>query len=201
VRELLLGASLGWAAGVSPGPLLTLVLTTTLQRGAAAGARVAITPLITDGPILVVGVLVASGLSDRLVLAISVVGAAYLVWLGIDEMAGAARATLPAGAVSADWAMDLRRGVLTNVLSPHPWLFWVGVGGPLLVAAWQRFPPAGVGFLAAFFGVIVGTKIALAVLVGRGRRYLTDRWYRLLVGAGGALLVVLGVFLAWSALG
>ena len=33
---------------------------------------------------------------------------------------------------------DLRRSALVNALSPHPWLFWITVGGPLLVDGISR---------------------------------------------------------------
>lgn len=199
MTELLLGISLGWAAGIAPGPLLTLVLTTTLRRGTGAGIRVALAPLITDPPIVVVGVAVASGLSARFVAAISVVGAAYLIWLGISEVAAGRRAELAVEGPVAGGRVDVLRGVLTNVLSPHPWLFWVAVGGPLLVAAWDRRPAAGIGFVVAFYLLIVGTKVGLALLVGRGRRRLTVRWYRVLVQVGGLVLLLLGVGLLWDA--
>ena len=55
-----IGIGLGLAAGISPGPLLTLVISTTLERGFRAGTRIAIAPLITDAPIIVVTLLILS---------------------------------------------------------------------------------------------------------------------------------------------
>ena len=51
------GAALGLSAGFSPGPLLTLVLTETLHHGVKAGIRVALAPMITDAPIIVLTLL------------------------------------------------------------------------------------------------------------------------------------------------
>jgi threonine/homoserine/homoserine lactone efflux protein len=51
--SFLLGLSLGLGAGLAPGPLLALVIRSTLQDGAAAGVRVAFSPLVTDVPIIV----------------------------------------------------------------------------------------------------------------------------------------------------
>jgi len=47
MEAFLLGASLGFAAGVSPGPLLAIVLREALRHGAAAGMRAALAPLVT----------------------------------------------------------------------------------------------------------------------------------------------------------
>jgi len=46
-----MGLGLGLAAGASPGPLLTLVVSSTLARGFGAGLRVALAPVLTDAPI------------------------------------------------------------------------------------------------------------------------------------------------------
>src|SRR5215210_2883396 len=50
---LLLGGGIGLAAGISPGPVLTLVLSETLRHGWLRGAAVAAGPLLADGPIIV----------------------------------------------------------------------------------------------------------------------------------------------------
>jgi threonine/homoserine/homoserine lactone efflux protein len=42
----------GLSAGLSPGPLMTLVIAETLKRGIPAGIRIAVAPLITDLPII-----------------------------------------------------------------------------------------------------------------------------------------------------
>ncbi len=93
-------------------------------------------------------------------------------------------------------ADDVLRGVLVNGLSPHPWLFWIGVGAPVLVTAWRAAPGRAVAYLVGFYLTILGAKIAIAAVVAAGRQRLSTEWrYRLLVGGGG-LLIVFGVLLA-----
>ena len=50
VEALALGLSLGLGAGLAPGPLLALVIRSTLQDGGAAGIRVALSPLADRRP-------------------------------------------------------------------------------------------------------------------------------------------------------
>ena len=45
---LILGATIGLAAGISPGPLLFLTITSALRSGARAGVIVACAPLLSD---------------------------------------------------------------------------------------------------------------------------------------------------------
>lgn len=161
--ELALGLSLGIGAGLSPGPLLALLVRATLERGFAAGARVALTPLITDAPLVVLCVLVLRELPDSALAALSLAGAAFVGWMAWDTLRADEAAAGEAGG-------DLRRGVLVNLLSPHPWLFWLAVGGPLLVDAGHRSAGLAVAFAGGFYAALVGAKVALAGLVAAGRR-------------------------------
>ena len=88
-----------------------------------------------------------------------------------------------------DRARDLRRAVLVNVLSPHPWIFWATVGGPLLVEAGSA--AAAAAFVAGFYVTLVGAKVAVAAIVEAGRRRgtggLLPRALAARVGAAGAI--------------
>ncbi len=191
--ELILGLSLGWAAGIAPGPLHTLVLTTSLQRGFAAGARVAVAPLLTDLPIVTLSVLAVGALPAGAPRWLAAVGGSYVAYLGVVTVREAA-AGPSAGSVGTA-QRDLRRGFVTNFLNPHPWIFWMGVGAPILVGAWERGPFPAVAFLVAFYGLLVGTKLVLAGLGARGRRLAASAWYPRVVAAGGLLLLAMGVLL------
>ena len=188
VRETLFGLTIGWAAGISPGPLNLLVVQSALRSGAAAGAMVAIAPLVTDAPIVALSLLVASTVPEGVLTALSTAGGLYLVWLGVAEWRSAGEAVIEAVPGS-----HLRRGVVANVLSPHPWLFWLTVGGPTTVKAWERTPGAAVGFVVAFFVVLVGVKVVIAVVVARAGRRLSDRRQRIAGKVGGVALVAVGV--------
>jgi threonine/homoserine/homoserine lactone efflux protein len=156
VDVVALGFALGLGAGLAPGPLLALVVAASLERGFAAGARVAAAPLITDAPIIALSVLVLRELPEQVLAGLSLGGAAFVLWLAVDALRGE-RLPSPGG--------DLRRAALVNALSPHPWLFWITVGGPLLVDGAAE----AVGFLVAFYVLLIGTKVAIAALVAAGR--------------------------------
>ena len=65
MEALILGLSLGTVAGISPGPLLTLVITATLERGVGGGLRVAASPLVSDAPIVTACLLTLTQLAER----------------------------------------------------------------------------------------------------------------------------------------
>jgi threonine/homoserine/homoserine lactone efflux protein len=164
VDALALGLALGLGAGLAPGPLLALIVAATLERGFSAGARVAVAPLITDAPIVVLCIAVLSGLPEAALAGLSFAGAAFVAYLALE----AVRRPLPE-APEPGGARELRRAATVNALSPHPWIFWISVGGPLLVEAADRSPLLAAGFLVAFYATLVGTKLVLCGLVDAGR--------------------------------
>ncbi len=196
--ELVTGFTLGLAAGISPGPLQALVITSSLDRGFGAGWRVAMAPLITDAPIILLTVVLLATVAPGILNGLALVGAAVLVAIGIWSLRRA-RVASGSGDVGAG-AGDYWRGALVNVLSPHPWIFWVSVGGPVLVAAWRRAPGWAVGFLAAFYGLLVGSKVVIAWGVSMGGERLDDTRRRRLIGVGAALLIAAGLFIGWQGL-
>jgi threonine/homoserine/homoserine lactone efflux protein len=212
VEYLIIGLGLGLGAGLAPGPLLALVVTATLARGFGAGARVAASPLVTDAVVITVSVLLVHSLPDTAASVLGVIGGLYTMWLGVESLrervvdvegvehpdAGAPLDAADAGGgagTEGGSTADLRRGALVNILSPHPWLFWIAVGGPVLVAAWSESVASAVGFLVGFFALLVGTKVAAAALVAAGRTRLSPAGLRRAHLVAGALLLLTGLVL------
>ena len=192
-RFLLTGVLLGLSSGLTPGPLLALVASETLRHGVRAGVRVALAPLITDLPIILTTILLLRPLADHALplAAIHFAGGVYLAWLGVEgvRFRGEER-------VAVNSADGLRRGVIANFLNPSPYLFWLTVGAPTVLDAWRHGWPAAAGFVAAFYALLVGSKMLLALALGRARPILRDRNYiALMRGLGALLLVYAGLFL------
>jgi threonine/homoserine/homoserine lactone efflux protein len=85
--------------------------------------------------------------------------------------------------------------VLVNLLSPHPWLFWIVVGSPILLAAWSDSALYCAAFLVSFFLMLIGTKVVIAAVVAQGREHLSARNLLTAQRLSGALLIVAGVLL------
>jgi threonine/homoserine/homoserine lactone efflux protein len=198
VTELVAGLSIGLAAGITPGPLMTLVVTATLRRGFGAGWRTAVAPLLTDVPIVALAVAAISALPEAGVRGLGIGGGLVVMAFGLWELSHVVNAVPEDGDVGGTSA-DVWRGVAVNALSPHPWIFWATAGGPLLVDAWSEAPGGAVAFLLGFYVALVGSKVALAGVVGAGRRRLPEHWRRRLVVIGGLLLIAGGSILVWRA--
>lgn len=193
MQYVLIGLTLGLGSGISPGPLLALVISTTLSRGFRAGARVAFSPLVTDSVIIAVSLMLVHSIPTRFASVLGIAGGLYVIWLGIDAL----RTTIDQDVELANTTSDpLARGTLVNLLSPHPWLFWIVVGGPILLAAWADSPLSAAGFLIAFFTLLVGTKVVIAAIVAQGRERLSSRNMLIAQRIAGLMLIIAGVALA-----
>ena len=187
------GTILGLSAGFAPGPLLALVISETLQHDIMAGVKVSLAPVLTDLPIIIITLFVLAKLSrfHNFLGVISIIGACFILYLGfmniktkgidLHEKSGTPK--------------SLQKGILVNALSPHPYLFWFSVGGPTTIKAMNIGLPATVSFIFSFYVLLVGSKIFLAILVGRSRSFLLGNKYIFTMRLLGAALVILAGFL------
>ncbi len=190
-----LGLSLGLSAGVAPGPLLALVIQRSLQNGLASGLRVALAPLLTDVPIVLLAVGLVGRLPEQYLDGLLLVGGLFVIGLGVD---GFRQAGLEWTAQPTTAGRDLWHGMLVNFLNPHPYLFWAAVGAPTMVRAWRLQPGYAVAFIGGFYLMLVGSKIVLAVLFSRARG-LAPRYQRQLLRGSAVLLLGIGLFMMVTA--
>jgi len=197
-----IGVSLGIGAGMTPGPLLGLVITETLRKGWRAGVSVALAPLVGDVFVIACCLILLAQLPSVVFAMLSVGGGFYVLFLGWETFQTLPTATVPTAEQAEHVLHSLRRGLTVNLLNPHPYLFWLTVGGPLVMQSYtQSAFGAIVAFLGGFYGCLVGSKMLLALLVHSGRARLHSRGYRLTLQISGGLLLVLGGMLVWEGIG
>ena len=193
LKVLLAGGALGLAAGFAPGPLLTMVISQTISHGFREGVKTAFSPIITDLPIVLVSTLLVSGfygLKSVLGL-VSITGGLLLVYLAYENITVSQLGV--SGVIGKP--RSLFKGALINALSPHPYLFWITVGSPLLLAAYAQSAMDAGAFVVGFYSCLIGAKIILAYMVLRSHRILSGGAYRWLMRALGIALLIFAVFL------
>lgn len=187
---LISGMVLGLSAGLSPGPMLTLVVSQTLRYGIREGVKVALAPLLTDIPIVMACVLFLYLFADmaRALGVISIFGGLYLFYLGLKSL----------WFKDADLQEDvdpksLKKGLMINFLNPAPYLFWTSIGGPLVLKASSTSFVSAAAFIFPFYVLLVGSKIVVAIVSGRSRNLLKSRHYRMILRILGLVLIGFGV--------
>lgn len=187
------GTLLGLAAGFAPGPLLVLVISETLRHSIKDGIKVSAAPLLTDVPILLISLFILAKLSAMKVLlgVISMCGGLFILYLGYEglRLKGVHIEGTEAGSNS------LRKGILTNALNPHPYVFYMTVGGPIFLRALDQGMVSAASFFCSFLLFLVGSKVGLALLTERSRSFLRGPVYLWIMRGLGLCLILFSLTL------
>jgi threonine/homoserine/homoserine lactone efflux protein len=172
---ILTGTFLGLTAGISPGPVLALVINQTLKHDKREGIKVAISPLITDFPIILTTVLIFVKLSQfHTVLGIiAIAGGFFIAFLGYESVRTKGL-NIRNGEVKSD---SLKKGILTNFLNPHPYLFWTTIGTPYAFKAHEISVTTVILFFLSFYIMLIGSKVVVAIIVARSKRFINQKSY------------------------
>jgi threonine/homoserine/homoserine lactone efflux protein len=183
---------LGMSAGFSPGPLFVLLVSESLQNGMKSGIKIALAPLITDLPIIFLTLFLSAKLSGlhSVLGVISIIGGLFVMYLGVQRLLTKG-VELRLGAE----ANSLTKGITVNALSPHPYLFWFGVGAPLLAKAMTQDIFVALSFLGSFYVLLLGSMVLLALLIGRFRSFLNNSIYIYTMRFLGLVLCILAIVL------
>jgi threonine/homoserine/homoserine lactone efflux protein len=173
--------------------MLALVLAQTLRHGSREGCKIALTPLVTDAPIIVVALLLATKLAELrpLLGVISIAGGAFVLFLAWESFRPVRLDAEAPPEPPRSWF----KGIVTNLLNPHPWVFWLTVGAAILARAIAQSWLAALAFLFGFYILLVGSKVGVAFMAGRSRDLLAGRPYRVVMRVLAGLLALFAILL------
>jgi len=188
---LLFGVILGLVQGLTPGPLVTLVISETLKFGKAEGFKVAVSPIITDSTIVLFAVFILSTLQEYGVILgiISVFGACYLIYLGLENI----RMRTSAPKVSIMKREAFKRAIITNFLNPHAYLFWLLVGGPIIIRNVETNASAVPFFLFGFYCLLIGSEMSIALTVNKSKQFIKSTYYSRIIQLLGVIFIIFAV--------
>lgn len=187
---LVLGAFLGLAAGISPGPLLAVTISETLQHGKWEGIKVAISPLITDLPIVLSVLFILSHLtsSNFVIGIIAFFGASYLIYSGMESL----KIKQNSFELKLEKKDALKRGIIVNFGNPHPYIFWLSIGGPIIFKNLNTYIWATVLFIIGFYSFLVGSKVIVALIVEKSKYFINSKYYFSIIRILGVAQIIFG---------
>lgn len=214
-HHLLLFVAAGLVLNLTPGPDVMFIVAHAVRRGARLGVVAALgisagcCVHVAAAALGVSALLAASGTAFGL---LKWLGAAYLVWVGVQMLRAALRQNAPdviavgtrheraGGRLDAEIAPGavFRRGFLTNVLNPKVALFFLAFV-PQFIAPGTAHPAwvfLALGLLFTVNGLLVCAGWALAAAWVARRAGVLQRTLRWLDGVAGGLFVAFGVRLA-----
>lgn len=190
---LMAGMILGVSAGFSPGPLLTLVISHSIRHGTKEGIKVALAPLLTDLPIILISLFMLGQFANsRAILGIiSLIGSLFVLYLAYENF----RTIRPNITLTQRDPHSLGKAILVNVTNPHPYLFWFSLGAPMIIKAWGEEPIKAISFIIGFYVCLVGSKVFTAALIHKMRNFFMGKKYRYLMHVIGGLLILFALIL------
>jgi len=192
IHFLTLGIVFGLAAGISPGPLFALVISETLRHGKREGIKVALVPLLTDIPIVILTLFVLSKLSnsDTALGIIAILGGGFVGYLAYESIKIKGLEI----DIQEQKPQSIRKGIFANILNPHPYIFWLTIGATSMQNALQASITALVAFIVAFYVLLVGSKIGVALIIDKSRDFLKNKAYIWIMRILGLVLLGFAVF-------
>jgi len=193
LKHILIGVSLAFTAAVQPGPLQAFLFSRVTAIGWRRTLPASFAPLLSDGPIAVVALLVLGHLSPGMQSILRGAGGLLLLYLAWRAFQQWRRSELSAAKQGDKVPRTLLEAALVNLLNPNPYLGWTLILGPLVVTAWREAPSVGVAVVVAFYATLVTMLAALIFLFGSAR-LLGPRIQRALLLASSVVLVGLAVY-------
>ena len=185
-----------------PGPALLYTAAQTLARGRRAGFMAAFGIHIGCYVHVAAATLGLSAIFryvPEAYLAVKIVGAFYLVWLGIDMLRGKAPTDAPAITPQKSAKRAFAKSIIVELLNPKVAIFFIAflpqfVDPAAGLPVWLQFLILGTIVNFAFTSADVMTVLAASAVVQRMRRKgRVMRWAKM---AGGSILIALGAKLA-----
>jgi len=190
---LLPGMGLGLAAAAQPGPLSLYLISRTLQSGWKRTFPAIFAPLISDGPIALVCLLILGSLPPAFLQYIQIPGGLFILYLAFRAARSWKKGPDSPAVKEVSSRRTLFDATVVNFLNPGPYLGWSLVLGPLFLKGWKEAPLDGILLLAGFY-VTMFLFTALVILLFDQARERVPRLQRVLLGLSALFLALFGAY-------
>jgi threonine/homoserine/homoserine lactone efflux protein len=190
---LLSAAAIGFSAAVTPGPLQAVFLSYAIKGGWKKALPAAFAPLVTDGPVILLVLVILNNLPEVFLRILQIGGAIFIMYLAWESFNAYRHFQGIAAAQETNHWGTLLKAATMNLLGPGPWLFWSLINGPNLLLAWGVSPWWGAAYLVSFYGVFILSNIAL-ILVFSSMRQMGEQVRRTLLLISAVILAGFAIY-------
>jgi threonine/homoserine/homoserine lactone efflux protein len=190
------GIGYGLAAAAQPGPFQTYLISQTLIRGWKRTLPAALAPLVSDGPIIALCLLVLSQVPLWFQKFLYIAGGLFILYLAYGACKSWKNFDSNIPSPETGTQQSVLKAALMNALSPGPYIFWGRVTGPILLRGWRETPVYGIGFLTGFYITILSSLAAIILVFGTAAK-LGPKVNRVLLGISAIALCCFGLYQLW----
>ncbi len=194
----------GFSGTLMPGPLLTVTISQSAQRGFWQGPLLILGHAIAELAIVLALTAGLSRLLKRKAVAglIGLLGGAFLLWMGLDIARSAWWGTVSLSLASAERSGTqvgpVVAGALVSISNPY-WVLWWATVGVSYVALALRQGPLGLGsFYVGHILSDLSWYSLVAFVITAGRSLLSQPVYRGILLICGFFLIALSIYFIYS---
>ena len=193
IESIIIGSGFAFAAAVQPGPLQAYLLSSVSQHGWKHTLPASFAPLLSDGPIALVVLVLLNYISPTVYGILQAAGGLlllYYAWMSFQQWK---RSTASEPVQSGFMPRTLLQATMVNILNPNPYLGWSLVLGPACLSAWHTHPFNAVLLILSFYITMVCVLACTIVAFGT-TRYLSHTGRRFLILLSAAILALIGLY-------
>ena len=194
---------IAFSGAMMPGPFMTMTIGESAKRGPWVGPK-----MIAGHAVLEIALLFALfyGLAplfkhENFFIGVAIIGGLIMIWMAQSMFRSLPTLEIKAQITSGKTINLYMAGILMSLANPYWIIWWATIGlGYVLVSKELGF--AGIAFF--FVGHILGDLVwysAISIAVGKGRKFFSNKVYRILVGTCAAFLALFAVWLIWDGVG
>lgn len=199
IRYLILGITFAIAAAVQPGPLQTYYISQTIARGWRRTLPAVFAPLLSDGPIIILVLLLLTSLPHMFLNLLQVAGGIFLLYVAYNTFLSWKNYNENDSVPDSNKQQTLMKATMVNLLNPNAYIGWSLVMGPLLIKGWHENPVYGIMLLVSFYSTMIICS-AIIILVFASTRKLGGHLNRFLIALSVAALAAFGIYDLWAGL-
>lgn len=191
---------IAFSGAMMPGPLMTMTIGESARSGPWVGPK-----MIAGHAVLEFALLLALffGLAplfknEIFFIAVAIAGGLILIWMAQNMFRSLPTLEINAGKTSKKTMNLYLAGILMSLANPYWIIWWATIGlGYVLVS--KELGLAGIVFF--FSGHILGDLVwysAISFGIGKGRKFFSNKTYRILVGTCAVFLAFFAIWLIWD---
>jgi len=194
---LIFGITYAFAAAIQPGPFQTFIISKTLENGWKRTLPAAFAPVLSDGPIIILVLLILNNIPPAFLKYLQIGGGLFLLYLAYDSFKSFLNFDKLKKPEENKASSTLFKAVLVNVLNPAPYIGWSLIMGPMFIKGYHEATFNGIVLIASFYTTIVICQMGIILLFGLARN-LGPKVTRITLGIASIGLAAFGVYLLWQ---
>jgi threonine/homoserine/homoserine lactone efflux protein len=194
---LIFGITYAFAAAIQPGPFQAFIISKTLENGWKRTLPAAFAPVLSDGPIIILVLLILNNIPPAFLKYLQIGGGLFLLYLAFGSLRSFLNFDKLKKTEENKISSTLFKAVLVNVLNPAPYIGWSLIMGPMFIKGYREAAVNGIALIAGFYVTIVLSQMGIILLFGLARS-IGPKVTRITLGIAVVGLAAFGVYLLWQ---